>query len=503
MEDSMTVQLPESANLEHLKGQAKTLLQQLRANEPEALTRIAGLPATPPYRLSEAQLAVAREYGFESWAKLKRHVTGFTTRRDALFASIRAGDHGEVQKLLKADSALVHSRNPAEFGSTTLTAAVNRNDIPIIDLLLEFGANPEARSDWWAGGFGPLDFGSDATSDHLLSRGAKLTAHAAARLGRAKELQEILDRNPDVIHERGGDGQFPLHFSKTPEIVDILVDAGSDLEARDIDHEGTALQFQIKNERVAKRLFERGARLDVFSAIILDQTAALEKILDEDPEAVSRGINQPGNPDIPVAPGSHIYTYTLGFSQPHQVATHFGRWAAYDVLWAKSPPAMRVAMAAWRGDRDAALKVVEETPGVVTAMRPEDMQMLPAAAWNRRISVVRLFLELGFDPNVQDGEGMTAIARGSFHGFADIVEAILPFKPDLTIQNVYGGTPLTTSLYGSVNGWRKDGDYAKTLELLIAAGSPLPDHVRGSAAAQAVLRKHGVPEASPSWPPQT
>jgi hypothetical protein len=53
--------LPERPNLRHLKDQAKDLLKS-------------GVAAS----LSEAQLQVARLYGFTSWPKLKGHVESFT-----------------------------------------------------------------------------------------------------------------------------------------------------------------------------------------------------------------------------------------------------------------------------------------------------------------------------------------------------------------------------------------------------------------------------------------
>ena len=53
--------LPPRPNLEYLKKQAKELLAER-------------LPREPAWTLSDAQHALAREYGFESWPKLKAHV---------------------------------------------------------------------------------------------------------------------------------------------------------------------------------------------------------------------------------------------------------------------------------------------------------------------------------------------------------------------------------------------------------------------------------------------
>jgi uncharacterized protein (TIGR03067 family) len=53
--------LPARPNLEHLRGQAKTLLAELKTRNRSA-------------RLADAQLAVARQAGFKSWPALTRHV---------------------------------------------------------------------------------------------------------------------------------------------------------------------------------------------------------------------------------------------------------------------------------------------------------------------------------------------------------------------------------------------------------------------------------------------
>ena len=53
----MSRQLPEKPNLEFLKKQAKELLRTMRQG-----------------KLADAQHALANEYGFATWAKLKSHV---------------------------------------------------------------------------------------------------------------------------------------------------------------------------------------------------------------------------------------------------------------------------------------------------------------------------------------------------------------------------------------------------------------------------------------------
>ena len=70
--------LPARPDLDQLRHQAKELLRAAQRGDPEATARIRAV--TGRIILSSAQLALAREYGFASWAKLKLEVE----RRDVL-----------------------------------------------------------------------------------------------------------------------------------------------------------------------------------------------------------------------------------------------------------------------------------------------------------------------------------------------------------------------------------------------------------------------------------
>jgi len=77
--------LPLRANIEHLKHQAKDLLKDREGAGLDACQRIrefhprfAGMAddviRRANFTLSDAQLSIAREYGFASWARLNRHI---------------------------------------------------------------------------------------------------------------------------------------------------------------------------------------------------------------------------------------------------------------------------------------------------------------------------------------------------------------------------------------------------------------------------------------------
>ncbi len=105
--------LPASANLEHLRKQAKELLAALRVNDPFAHARWKAFhPEHSPapsasahfaVSLSEAQFVIAREYGFASWPRLKRHVESLAATRQARTTEAPAQTASSWDALLRAD----------------------------------------------------------------------------------------------------------------------------------------------------------------------------------------------------------------------------------------------------------------------------------------------------------------------------------------------------------------------------------------------------------------
>src|SRR5258708_7068032 len=81
MSDTLPAGLPARPSLEQLQKQAKELLRQYRRGDAAAIERFrAAKPHNDDVKspeavtLADAQFVLAREYGFETWAKLKHHV---------------------------------------------------------------------------------------------------------------------------------------------------------------------------------------------------------------------------------------------------------------------------------------------------------------------------------------------------------------------------------------------------------------------------------------------
>jgi len=101
--------LRQHPDLDQLKRQARELLEAFTASEPNAVAEVHAYyrgadPAS--FALHEAQLVLARAYGFDSWPKLKSFVDGVTVTR--LGEAVRAGDVAQVRAMLKARPELVN-----------------------------------------------------------------------------------------------------------------------------------------------------------------------------------------------------------------------------------------------------------------------------------------------------------------------------------------------------------------------------------------------------------
>ena len=102
----MNQKLPQHPRLDHLRNQAKTLLTDSRRGVASAVQRFQEqLPrARRTPLLADAQLVIAREYGFPSWPKLKRNVElleGVDQRVAELRSAFASGDDAAREDLLK------------------------------------------------------------------------------------------------------------------------------------------------------------------------------------------------------------------------------------------------------------------------------------------------------------------------------------------------------------------------------------------------------------------
>ena len=523
-----TRSLPEAPSLEYLRNQAKSLHKAIQANDPDALSRLRAVhpqfPADRPrtntdessFRqrpldiplparnerggrgnegdgLTDAQLVIAREYGFESWPKLKAEVDARTAEQlvRQFKSAVDAGDAEQVGKLLRSHPILRRKIDSPwfSFDSPAIVRAASSGNRPMIDALLAAGANVNVRSSWEPGGFGTLDNADPETAAYLISKGAYVDIHAAAKLGDLARVRELVENDPSLVNARGGDGQTPLHFASTIEICAYLLDHGTEINTRDIDHISTAAQYSIRNPEKLRYLVDHDAEADIFIACRLGDKNLALKLLNETPDCLRWRLSHPSYRHD----AGHIYMYLLSAAaRPLTLAADYGGHEYYEFLLTKTSPVVRLLLACAFADKAGVDNVLRESPDVVRTLTADDAAFIVDAAWENRLDAVRTMLDAGFDIDARGMEDGTALERAAVRGWAPLVRLLIERGASLDIRNQYGGVPLGAALWGSENWPRDKGNHPECVEALIDAGSSLPDQLSGGPEVQEILKKHGV-----------
>jgi len=326
--------LPQNPSLEHLKYQAKDLMKAHAARDAAAAQRIREFHPqwtkasdseifAGQFRLSDAQLGTAREYGFASWARLKRRVEHprpgdqvslphHQRIEDVVFRRgvelIDAGDVRGLRAHLKKYSKLSGQRVEFEggnyFRNPTLLEFVAENPIrrgklpqnivEVTEVILDAGVEQAGLNETLglvATGRVPRECGvqvalidllCDRGADPngaaqaaavlfeteavkaLIARGARMTLPIAAALGRNDEARRLLPK--------GDAGERHLALAVAAqyghvEIVRLMLDAGEDpnrFNPTGGHSHSTPLHQAAGNGHLetVKLLVARGARVD-------------------------------------------------------------------------------------------------------------------------------------------------------------------------------------------------------------------------------------------------
>ncbi len=266
--------LPDRPNLRHLRDQAKDLL---KAGAAESLT--------------DAQLQIARFYGFASWPKLKAHVESFE-EIGQLKQAIDTNDVARVQTMMTRNPAL--HRAPLGYGEDGPLTWVAECRVPwepptparlaMAQWMIAHG------SDVHQGGDGPL-------------------MRAALNAYRIPMMELLVSHGADV--NALWHGHFPIVFapceSMDPAALKWLLDRGANPNCRDHGYEigghaypGTALDYLIAG--YARSLDRLKACIDILLqaggetrynmpsvlALLRDRLDLLTELIDADPGIVNK-----------------------------------------------------------------------------------------------------------------------------------------------------------------------------------------------------------------------
>jgi ankyrin repeat protein len=463
------VPLPDDPNLEQLKKQAKDYQREVRATE------------DPSFKLSAAQLVIARRYGFASWARLRRHldvVARYSRAPDRVEPAANAAD--EFLRL----ACLSYGGDDGPDGWTAaraLVAALPRDNIYVAAALADVGATREllasdpalARREGGPFAWTPLFYLAYARHDPDISEAAVLdTARALLTAGadpNAGYLWHGLPTPFTVLTGVFGGGELgperqPHHPHAEP-LARVLLDANAD------PNDGQTLY---------NRMFERANdHLELLFAYGLGTgdggiwRARLHDALEAPQVMVHNQLRWAINHDmlervaLLLAHDADVNAALADGRTPIDTALFHGNTLIIDTLVAHGAvlpnldPVDIFIAAAMRGDRATAVSL----RGHAAAARDRRPSLIVHAAASGRADAVVLLHELGFDVNAlgrsdvpieQPRETGLHVAAGD--GDVEVTRVLLTLGADPEIRDArFDATPL---------GWAEHFDREATAELL-------------------------------------
>lgn len=271
-------------DLTQLRVQARELLRSVRAAEPAALERaLRYFPAQADFKLANAQLVIARENGFDSWAKLKASTSDedpapVQSRLDRFFSAISSGENELATRLLAANPGLAGAWRRHEYGwESALHVAAAAGNLEMCKALVAAGADvyPLRQGDYppifeanYRRHREIVEFLLEASkaSDHGQppTMGVGVDIVLAGRMEWLDEVKQHVEKDPFAVYRRGCIGESVLHWPSHNgyvAIVDYLLDNGALIEADEIGlYGGKPLHWAAEHEPETTRLLlSRGA----------------------------------------------------------------------------------------------------------------------------------------------------------------------------------------------------------------------------------------------------
>ncbi len=361
-----------------------------------------------------------------------------------------AGIVGTVAFLLKA-GADPNSFSSADWGGekwreTALYGAAGvLNHSGLTKLLLDAGADP-----------------NDGAIDNGVYRGEALY-HSCDHQGHNECLRLILDAKP---------AQVALDYCilrkldfEDLEGVRLFIDHGVDLNAK-------------KPRSALSHAILRGRSLEMLR-LLLDSGA--------DPNSEDEDGTTP-----------YVLARRLANREASKLLESYGARAEFK-------PYDAILIAAADGDQDLVARLTAQHPEVATQMSELGRQANDGASLGSagqilhdmarlgHVRSVEALLDLGFDPGLKNQYNETPLHWACVAGRAEVAKLLTSRGAPMDVREKgHNCIPIEWVTWGSQFWNEPFGDYRKTAEVMLQAGSPMPHKLEGSEPVVAALRAHGM-----------
>jgi ankyrin repeat protein len=336
----MSASLPARPSLDWLKKTAKQSLRELRVTNSNA-------------KLAEAQLSLARHYGFSSWRTMKAHIESLQRPTIAssqlddqyvcqFFADVGGGELDKVRHALLAHPQLINAVGPHPYWGgrpQALHVAVESNRREMFDYLIATGADIDGNNEnYWSPLALAIERKHNDMRDTLMSRGAKVGLFEALLLGDDARVEVILRRGKAALPKENANEGSILAFARTPYAIDRLLELDVSRSTRD-RWGATPIEAMSRlgpeGQHLVRHMLSRGFHADPQEYAHLGDQATLAKLIRENPEIVK---------------SAEVFTGAVGFGHYELTQWLLDQGADINCRLEKESGQTALHVAAWNGD---------------------------------------------------------------------------------------------------------------------------------------------------------